>query len=129
MKINGPYTYNSGPNEGRQYVNITRDDGSRTTCLYSRYLYEQAHGPIPDGMEVDHVDGDKTNDVIENLQLLTKPENVRKHAIENREVEMVSFICPQCGDEASKPARHVRHNRKNGSAGPFCGRSCAGKWK
>lgn len=33
------------------------------------------NGPIPDGMTVDHVDNDKSNNVITNLQLLSRGDN------------------------------------------------------
>ena len=35
-------------------------------------------GPCPDGYEVDHIDGNKTNNHISNLQYLTKEENLFK---------------------------------------------------
>lgn len=126
MKIHGPYTYNSGPNKGRRYVNIRRDDGSKTSMLYSRYIYEATYGSIPEGMQVDHIDEDKTNDAIENLQLLTSSDNLRKNIAVRPREELVTFTCPQCGNEATKLARNVRANQKKGHAGPFCGRTCAG---
>ena len=36
------------------------------------------HGPVPDGMEIDHIDGDKGHCVVDNLQLLTHRENITK---------------------------------------------------
>ena len=43
-----------------------------------RFVFECFKGAIPKGMETDHVDGDKKNNSISNLQLLTKKENIRK---------------------------------------------------
>jgi hypothetical protein len=43
--------------------------------------------------------------------------------------EMVAFSCPECGQMAERPAAQVRSNRKQGWAGPFCGMSCAGKYR
>jgi lambda repressor-like predicted transcriptional regulator len=48
----------------------------------------------------------------------------------NRVVEMLSFICPECGEEASRPASSVRNNRRQGGpgyGGPYCSRSCGYK--
>lgn len=44
-----------------------------------RYVWESANGPIPDGFEINHIDGDKTNNIIENLELVTRQRN-QQHA-------------------------------------------------
>lgn len=46
-----------------------------------------------------------------------------------RVVEMLRFECPECGQESEKPAAQVRANRKAGWDGPFCGMSCAAKYR
>ena len=46
--------------------------------LFSRFVYESFKGNIPDDEEVDHIDNDKENNSIKNLQLLTHKENTRK---------------------------------------------------
>lgn len=55
----------------------------KTHIPYSRYIYQlhywnQNHLLIPKNMEVDHIDNDKTNDSLNNYQLLTHQENVQK---------------------------------------------------
>ena len=72
MKIYGPYTRK----DGRKHI-VKYKNGKRTTQSYPRYLMEQHLGrPLLDTEEVDHTDEDYTNDDINNLQLLTKIENV-----------------------------------------------------
>lgn len=94
--------------------------------LYSRWLMEQHLGRQLERTEhVHHRDGDKTNDVLENLEVVPAGEHAAHHA---RPTEWVEFICPECGELARKEARNVRHNRKMGKVGPFCSRSCAGRW-
>lgn len=63
MKVYGPYISKSN---GRRFVSIVDDNGGRQLKWYSRYLWELHKGPIPKGMEVDHIDEDYLNDRIEN---------------------------------------------------------------
>ena len=46
--------------------------------LVSRFVYECFKGNIPYDKEVDHIDNNKENNSIKNLQLLTHKENTRK---------------------------------------------------
>ena len=45
--------------------------------LKHRMLWEEANGSIPDGHVVTFLDGDKTNITLENLELISKAQNVR----------------------------------------------------
>ena len=44
-----------------------------------RLVWEKAHGPIPIGMIIHHKDGDKMNNKIENLKMMTKGEHIKLH--------------------------------------------------
>ena len=44
----------------------------------SRFVWEIHNGKIPDGMTVDHIDGDRLNNHIGNLQLLSSKSNAIK---------------------------------------------------
>ena len=48
-----------------------------------RYVWECNHGPIPDGMHVHHKDGDKTNNNIDNLELLAASVHSKHHGKDN----------------------------------------------
>lgn len=43
-------------------------------------VWERVHGPIPDGHRVHHRDGDKQNNVIENLELVSHLTHKRLHS-------------------------------------------------
>lgn len=51
------------------------DRKPNTYELRSRVVWEQFNGPIPKGCVIRHADGDKLNDQIANLRLLTQREN------------------------------------------------------
>ena len=54
------------------------ENNKKINYYIHRFVFETFKGAIPKGMEIDHVDGDKKNNLITNLQLLTKKENIRK---------------------------------------------------
>ena len=43
--------------------------------LAHRVIWESVHGPIPDGIQINHINGIKTDNRIENLELVTPSEN------------------------------------------------------
>ncbi len=45
--------------------------------LIHRVIYEMLHGKIPEGKQVDHIDGDPSNNSPSNLRLVSQPENQR----------------------------------------------------
>lgn len=40
-----------------------------------RAIWEAAHGPVPAGYQIDHIDGDKHNNALSNLRLATAAQN------------------------------------------------------
>ena len=57
---------------------------TRAWPLYNRWLWEQAHGPIPPKHMVIFKDGDRTHCVIENLELISMADNARRNSMWNR---------------------------------------------
>ena len=54
--------------------------GERIRALAHRLVWARSNGAIPDGMEVNHKDGDKSNNRLDNLEIVTPSQNSR-HAL------------------------------------------------
>ena len=68
---------NPSPNRnGYLQICLMDNDGQQKNYQHHRVVYESVTGqPIPDGMQVNHLDENKTNNRFENLNLLTPKEN------------------------------------------------------
>lgn len=51
-----------------------------------RKIYEDAHGPIPKGYIIVHLDGDRYNDSLFNLEAISRAENLKR----NREKSLLN---------------------------------------
>ena len=120
-KVYGPYTRK----DGRKHV-LVYESGQRQTISYPKWLMENYLGrKLAQNETVDHIDRDKTNDRFENLRVITRS----KHASDdNRRVKLVEITCIGCGNKALKRPNYLRSNSKQGKAGPFCSKSCAGRY-
>jgi hypothetical protein len=66
---------------GRKYLYI-RERVSKWELLH-RHLWRNHHGEIPPGMIVAFKDGNTENCVIENLELITREDNMMRNTIHN----------------------------------------------
>lgn len=125
-KVYGPYdSYRR--NKKRRVVIVIFENGNRITMSNARWLMvNHLKRWLKKEETVDHIDGNPLNDNMSNLQIMSLEDNVKKS---KRLEEMFSFVCPVCNKNATKLMRHVKHNRKQGKAGPFCGKHCAREWQ
>ena len=100
---------------------------NKTTISYARYLMSvKEKRKLLNSEHVDHIDGDKTNDIIENLQILSIGDNNRKKVIEtNSTRKMVKMICPNCNQIFEKPLNNT-HLQKKGNY-TSCSKKCSYK--
>lgn len=81
-RVDRPPRAKAGTNAGYQ-----REDGywlvgdKSSNVLVHRIIYEMFHGEIPEGKEIDHIDGNPANNVIEDLRMLDKKTNQRNMRI------------------------------------------------
>lgn len=112
--------------DNRKRCSLSGSGLKSKTSQYARLLLEVKIGRRLKGDEtVDHIDEDKTNDNLDNLQVLSRSENIRKSQSFRPEEKYFGF-CPVCSNGFSKAMRNVRSNKKQGREGPFCSRNCAG---
>ncbi len=81
-------------------------NGKNKTVLVHSLVAEAFIGPRPEGKEVNHKDGDKTNNCVENLEYVSHKQNVH-HA---RDMGLIG--CSQIHDELK--VSRIRHDRLNG---------------
>ena len=76
-KVYGPFK-GSKSNGGRPMMSVLNKDGSRTSISAAKYKYEQAHGKLPKGVDVDHKNNNHSDDNVKNLRPLAHGKNTAK---------------------------------------------------
>ena len=121
MKIYGPYKRK----DGRKHI-IIQNDNKKTTVSYPKWLMEQhLKRSLEPDETVDHVNRDFTDDRLENLTVKKRSVHTSDDSLR---VQLVEIVCVWCIKKSFKKPGVLHHNSKQGKAGPFCGRSCAGKY-
>lgn len=77
--------------DGYLLVDLCKD-GKRKNCRVHRLVWETFVGKIPEGYELDHRDGDKTNNRLENLKCVTHEENVHNSVTFSRQLEAMKKL-------------------------------------
>lgn len=124
-------TYVYTNKDGRMRQVIVTDDGRHTSKSYPRVLLEQKLGrelyPYED---VHHIDGDHTNNNLDNLEVVMHGEHQSFHAAKYIDSEE---ICQICGKKFIMTRKRWGYffgeaNRLNGANRYLtCSKSCAGK--
>jgi hypothetical protein len=50
-------------------------NASKKHLYLHRFVYELAYGSIPEGLQIDHIDGNRTNNFLSNLRLVSHQQN------------------------------------------------------
>ena len=107
--------------EPRRVAILYKKDGTTLTMSYAKYLYTSKYEEDIDGItyHIDHINGNKMDDRIENLQKITGQYNRTK---DHKEKRMTLCKCPICGIEFLYPTRNLSTHKN-----PCCSRRCGGK--
>lgn len=105
--------------EGRWYALIYWNDSKRTTRSWARYLLETKLGRcLEKGEEVDHIDGNRQNDLLDNLQVISSRENKLK-TVKQRMAIKIKLTCSNCSMEIERTSHGFNKN-----ANHFCSKKC-----
>lgn len=122
--INGYLVINS---ENRRNIVLYNSPMSRTTVSYARYLMSVNLGRYLTELEhVDHIDEDKTNDVLENLQILTPAQNTAKNNIaRSKFTKFLVLRCPVCHNIFTRKRGNTQAVMSKQHLVSSCSRKCA----
>lgn len=98
--------------DGYRYIGI---DGKRHYA--HRLAWLLVYGPIPSGMEIDHIDHNPSNNKISNLRLVTKSANRQNRAKDRRNKSGVTGVF--WASHAKAWCAQIRHNRRTKNLGYF----------
>lgn len=117
--------------ENRLNVSLYNSNSNRTIISYARYLMCCYLGYILSSeYEVDHINDDKTDDRIENLQVLTKDQNMLKEYWRYINTKQVcyGFHCVYCNMQFILTEREVKMKLSANVELAFCSRSCSSSY-
>ena len=133
IKLQEPFKslYNKGyifirPDK-RKYIHLRTFNNKNKILSYARYLYGIKLGyEVPSEYEVDHKDNNPFNDTINNLQLLTKVENIKKYRQFYRDniQEFKYLTCNNCEKEFRITKAEYESKIKDGVTNFYCNRNC-----
>ena len=136
-RISVPTMVNSGEgrgNKGRWIVDFAFPEEKRhlssgrksITMHYPRALMTLKEDRlIPKELHVDHIDDDKTNDSLSNLQIITASLNTAKNA---SGIHVETRVCPVCGEIFDRVGYRILVNKLDRVVAS-CGYSCSAKAK
>lgn len=105
--------------EPRRVITMKYDNGERHSMSYAKYLYTSFYKcDISDNEEIDHINNDKLDDRIENLQKISRHLNKNKSKVRKT---MILVKCPVCNQEFLFELRNLKTHPN-----PCCSRRCGG---
>lgn len=123
LRVYGPYLR---PDGRKHIIKYDTDTKKRTTISYPKYLMEgYLQRKLRPNETVNHINRDFTDDRLCNLEVLDRSEHAKLDA---KRVKWVTFICEWCGELGSQQGCDLDGNERQGKAGPFCSRACAGSY-
>ncbi len=113
--------------EGRRTLALYNSHKDRTSTQYARYLMAVRLGRFLTKKEhIDHIDNDKTNDDIDNLQILS----LRENNIKTHKKPDVELNCPVCKKDFIRTRTQLRGRKHKINDNTICcSRRCGAKFR
>ena len=116
-------------NKGYLTVRLSDNDGKIKTYHHHRVVYESVTSqPIPEGLQVNHIDENKTNNHISNLNLMTCKENAN-WGTRNERVSKQVEQCDKNGNLIQVWSSIIEIERQLGYCNGHISECCRGKLK
>ena len=119
-----PERWDDGYFDNRGRFRIFRPDYPRAYklgyCLRAHVVWWLAHGePHPKGTNLHHVNHDRSDDRLENLELIGHADHVRLH-----QQRLHTFQCRHCGESFTRTGKEVARRKSEGRTPLFCSAAC-----
>lgn len=102
----------------------TRKDRNGKLRMEHDLVWEEHFGAIPNGMQIHHIDGCKTNNDISNLMIVTPLEHKRIHSGCVRKDGVWYKKCKMCGEMKAVTEENWYFDKKTGWINPSICRPC-----
>jgi len=122
-----PETWDDGYVDGAGRFRVYRPDYPRAYgggyALRAHVVWWLAHESVhPKGTNLHHIDGNRSNDVLENLKLLSHAVHSTEHNTD--ESSNLSFVCEHCGKTFVVKRWRMRQREREGYQIRFCSNVC-----
>jgi HNH endonuclease len=81
--------------KGYRHGRFVSSEGDQRHHTVHRLIYRAFVGEIPDGLHIDHIDGDPSNNNVTNLRAITNAQN-QIYKFENLRNKRIEATCGQC---------------------------------
>lgn len=98
-------------------------DGKRM-LVHRKVMEEHLGRKLKTEEVVHHIDGNQTNNVLENLELMSDSQHSKFHA---KKPQMIELICSNCGIVFYRRKKRYEYDLKGGKNIFTCSRKCTGK--
>lgn len=78
-------------------------DGKQTILQGARIIWVMHHGPIPEGMEIDHIDRDPSNNHLDNLRLVSRLQNMANSGMHRTNKSGICESHRRCSGRSKAP--------------------------